>query len=273
MTGLKILYRSIQEIPPEKWMEKLALEAETDAAEAALGYPLPRRLRPLFSSEHSHSVRVEERVFESYADFGKKMAARNFTPELRLLDDRRRNLVKWEREELFFVDSGMPVPRWMQAVSRKPMTSDEMKEANIVGSPIQVPPERAKANVDAGKLRILYRIVQEVPKDRWAEKLEQERISDAAEKLRGDPLPTRYRAMLGSERSQVRINEREYEDYAAFAKTVESFLADSSPGDKAAMDAEIRRQGFFNWEREEVYIVDSDSFQPKWMTYAAEGGM
>ena len=153
------------------------------------------------------------------------------------------------------------------------MTSDEMKEANIVGSPIQVPPERAKANVDAGKLRILYRIVQEVPKDRWAEKLEQERISDAAEKLRGDPLPTRYRAMLGSERSQVRINEREYEDYAAFAKTVESFLADSSPGDKAAMDAEIRRQGFFNWEREEVYIVDSDSFHPKWMTYAAEGGM
>ena len=79
--------------------------------------------------------------------------------------------------------------------------------------------------------------------------------------------------MLGSERSQVRINEREYEDYAAFAKTVEFFLADSSPGDKAAMDAEIRRQGFFNWEREEVYIVDSDSFHPKWMTYAAEGGM
>ena len=85
MNGLKILYRSVQEIPPEKWMEKLALEAETDAAEAALGYPLPRRLRPLFSKEHSHSVRVEERVFESYLDFGKKMAARNFTPELRAI--------------------------------------------------------------------------------------------------------------------------------------------------------------------------------------------
>ena len=73
MSGLKILYRSLQEIPPEKWMEKLELEAQTDAAEAALGYPLPRRLRPLFSAEHSHSVRVEERVFESYADFGKKI--------------------------------------------------------------------------------------------------------------------------------------------------------------------------------------------------------
>ena len=272
MTGLKILYRSIQEIPPEKWVEKLALEAQADAVETALGYPLPRRLRPLFSPEHSHSVRVEERVFKSYADFGRKMAARNFTPELRELDARRRALVKWEREELFFVDSGMPVPRWMEAVSRKPMTEAEKKEANIVGSPIAVSPERVKANVEAGKLRILYRIVQEVPKDRWAEKLEQERISDAAEKLRGDPLPMRYRAMLGSERSQVRINEREYEDYASFARSVESFLADSSPGDRAAMDAEIRRQGFFAWEREEVYIVDSDSFSPKWMTYAAGEG-
>ncbi len=271
MANLRILYRSVQEIPPEKWMEKLALEAQTDAAEAALGYPLPRRMRPLFSAEHSHSVRVEERLFESYADFGKKMAARNFTPELRELDNRRRSLVKWEREELFFVDSGMPVPRWMQAVSRKPMTEEEMKQANIVGSPICVTPEQAKANVEAGKLRILYRIVQEVPKDRWAEKLEQERINDAAEVLRGDPLPTRYRAMLGSERSQIRINEREYEDYAAFAKSVESFLANSTPGDQAAMDAEIRRQGFFNWEREEVYIVDTDSFNPMWMAYAAEG--
>lgn len=271
MTGLKILYRSVQEVAPEKWMDKLALEQQTDAAEAALGYPLPRRLRPLFSTEHSHSVRVEERVFESYSDFGKKMAERSFDPILRELDQRRRSLVKWEREELFYVDSGMPVPRWMQAVSRKSMTQEEMKEANIVGSSIHVTPEQAKANVEAGKLRILYRIIQEVPKDRWAEKLEQERISDAAEKLRGDPLPTRYRAMLGSERSQIRINEREYEDYAAFAKTVESFLADSTPGDQAAMNAEIRRQGFFNWEREEVYIVDSDSFTPQWMAYAAEG--
>ena len=270
MTGLRILYRSIQEVPAEKWMQKLALEKQADDAEAALGYPLPRRLRPLFSPEHSHTVRVEERVFDSYADFAAKIAARNFHPELKALDDRRRALVKWEREELFYVDSGMPVPRWMQAVSRKSMTAEEMKQANIVGSPIHVTAQQASANIAARKLRILYRIVQEVPKDRWAEKLEQERFSDAAEKLRGDPLPMRYRAMLGSERSQIRINEREYEDYASFAKTVESFLADSTPGDKAAMDAEIRRQGFFNWEREEVYIVDSDSFIPEWMVLAAE---
>lgn len=270
MAGLKILYRQVQEVPAGRWKAKLRLEQQTDALETALGYPMPRRMRSLFSSEHSHTVRVEERVFESYADFGRRLEERGRNRELQALDARRQAIVRWEREELFYVDSGMPVPRWMQAVSRRPMTEEEMRQANVVGTPVSVPPERAAANAAAGKLRILYRIIQEVPRERWAEKLEQERISDAAEQFRGDPLPTRYRAMFGSERSQIRINEREYEDYAAFAKSVESFIEDVSPGDKAAMDAEIRRQGFFNWEREEIYIVDSDSFTPKWMDYAAE---
>lgn len=271
MAGLKVLYRHVQDIPASKWKAKLELERQTDRLEAALGYPLPRRMRPLFSTEHSHTVRVEERVFESYADLGRKMEERGKNRELQALDAKRHALTKWEREELFYVDSGMPVPRWMQAVSRRPMTAEEMREANAVGTPVQPSPEQVAANVRAGKLRILYRIIQEVPRERWAEKLEQERISDAAEQFRGDPLPTRYRAMFGSERSQIRINEREYEDYAAFAKSVESFIEDVAPGDKAAMDAEIRRQSFFNWEREEIYIVDSDSFTPKWMDYAAEG--
>jgi len=271
MPGVKILYRHVQEVPAEKWKEKLELERQTDEAEAALGYPLPRRLRSLFSKEHSHTVRVEERVFESYADFGKKMQARCRNRQLQALDAKRRAIVKWEREELFYVDSGMPVPRWMQAVSKRPMTAEELKQANVEGDPVRLTPEQVEANVRAGKLRILYRIIQEVPKDLWAEKLEQERISDAAEKFRGDPLPSRYRAMFGSELSQIRINEREYDDYAQFAAEVESFLEDRTPGDKAAMDAEIRRQAFFNWEREEIYIVDSDSFTPKWMEYAAQG--
>lgn len=270
MSGVKILYRHVQEVPANKWKEKLELERQTDAVEAELGYPLPRRLRSLFSTEHSHTVRVEERVFDSYGDFGMKLEQRHQNRKLMELDARRRSIIKWEREELFYVDSGMPVPRWMQVVSRRPMTTEEMKEANVVGDPIYVTAEQAEANVKAGKLRILYRIIQEVPKDRWAEKLEQERISDAAEKFRGDPLPSRYRAMFGSERSQVRINEREYDDYAKFAAEVESFIEDRNPGDKAAMDAEIRRQGFFTWEREEVYIVDSDSYNPKWMEYAAQ---
>lgn len=270
MAGVKILYRHVEEVPSNKWMEKMALEREMDQAEAALGYPLPRRLRPLFSKEHSHSVRVEERIFDSYVDFGRLHSQRQHDKQLLKLDAKRHALVKWERDELFYVDSGMPVPRWMAAVSRRPMTPEEMKQANIQGSPLNVTPEQVEENVKSGKMRILYRIIQAVPKDRWAEKLEQERLSDEAEKFRGDPLPNRYRVQFGSEKSQLRINEREYEDYAAFAASVESFIEDRSPGDKAAMDAEVRRQDFFEWEREEVYIVDSDSYYPKWMEYAAQ---
>ncbi len=270
MAGLKILYRQIQEVFADRWTEKLELECQTVQAEAALGYPLPRRVRSLFTAEHSHNVRVEERIFDSYSDFGTKLTLRAQNPLLQSLDAQRRGLIRWERQELFYVDSGMPVPRWMQAVSRTPIPPEKMKQANIEGDSIQVSSIQRQANIDAGKLRILYRIVQEVPKDRWGEKLEQERISDAAEKFRGDPLPSRYRAMFGSEHTQVRINEREYEDYAAFAESVESFIQDQSPGDQAAMDAEIRRQEFFNWEREEIYIVDSDSYTPKWMEYAAQ---
>ncbi len=269
MAEVKILYRQVQEVFPDRWLEKLELERRMDEAEAALGYPLPRRLRPLFTAEHSHSVRVEERVFDSYADFGRKLTERAQDPCLQELDAKRRDILRWERCELFYVDSGVPVPRWMQAISRKPISEENMKQANIVGDPICVTSEQRQANVDAGKLRILYRIIQEVPKERWGEKLEQERLSDEAEKFRGDPLPTRYRAMFGSERSQVRVNEREYEDYAAFAKSVESFVLDQNAGDQAAMDAEIRRQDFFSWEREEIYVVDSDSYVPKWMAYAA----
>ena len=127
MNGLKILYRHVQEVPADRWQEKLELEQLTDAAEAEAGYPLPRRLRPLFSTEHSHTVRVEERVFDSYCDLGKKLEERHRNRTLMELDARRRSLIKWEREELFYVDSGSPVPRWMQAVSRCPMSPEEMK--------------------------------------------------------------------------------------------------------------------------------------------------
>ena len=270
--ALAIMYRQVMRVRPGAWAKLLDVERRLDAAEARAGHPLPRRYRALFGGEAA-DTRVCSRIYESYADFAALLAKRYFDEELQRLDAEKYCLLEWERDEMYYVDSGSPVPRWMQSISRKPFDPQHTQCAMPRPAPVSLDADTVRKNIEEGKLRILYRIIQEVPKERWAEKLEQERISDAAEKLRGDPLPTRYRAMLGSERSQVRINEREYEDYAAFAKTVESFLADSSPGDKAAMDAEIRRQGFFAWEREEVYIVDSDSFTPQWMEFAAEGGM
>lgn len=270
MTGLKMLHRHVQEVPADKWKEMLALEREIDAVEMELGYPVPRRYRSLFSAEHTQTVRVQNRLYDSMGDFGRKLEERARNKKLQELDAKRRSLIKWEREELFFVDSGSPVPRWMQAVSRKPMTEEEIRETDPFYEQPWPTAEEIQENQKTGRVRILYRHIQEVPKDRWAEKLEQERISDAAERQHGDPLPMRYRAMYGTENSHTRINEREYPDYVAFCKGTEAFFEDNTPADKAVMDAEVRRQEFFNWEREEIYIVDFDSYNPKWMDYAAQ---
>ena len=110
-----------------------------------------------------------------------------------------------------------------------------------------------------------YRLIQEVPKNKWAEKFEQERISDAVEALTGAPLPMRYRSMFGSQISQLRFNEREYESFEDFCVSFEDFLSVKDAANEKVMEAEIRRQSFFNWEREEIYVVDSDSYMPLWM--------
>ena len=51
-------------------------------------------------------------------------------------------------------------------------------------------------------------------------------------------------------------------------RMTERFFAESTAEDEKMMDAEGRRQGFFTWEREELYYVDSDSFEPEWMSLA-----
>ena len=97
-------------------------------------------------------------------------------------------------------------------------------------------------------------------------KMEQERISDEAEKNQGNPLPLRYRSMHSPEDSQTRIIEREYDSFEDLCRITENFFSESTPADQAVMDAECRRQNFFTWEREEIYIADTDSYTPDWMT-------
>lgn len=73
------------------------------------------------------------------------------------------------------------------------------------------------------KVRILHRLVQAVPSELWAEKLELERRCDEAEKRAGHPLPRRYRSMYCQENSHIRVTEREYESFAEYARMFEEF--------------------------------------------------
>jgi len=270
MAKMRVLFRQIQEIPASKWIKKIDLEKRMIEAEVSAGYPAPRCYRPLYGSMHCEMTRVYERIFDSYETLGHLISTRSLNEKLVALDEEDCHLISNERNELFYVDSGAPLPRWMTAISKHEFSVEDSYH-QMQFYPIQIPDEKKiEENIKAGKLRIAYRLIQEVPKDKWVEKFDQEGRSDEIEILTGAPLPIRYRSMFGSNFSQIRINEREYESWEQFCIAMEEFLECSDLANEKCMEAEIRRQSFFNWEREEVYIVDSNSYVPMWMEYSSE---
>ena len=263
--SVAIMYRQVRQVPAAAWQKYLDLEKRMDAAEAQAGYPLPRRYRAMYGGEPSNT-RICVRIFESYATFGQLLAERFRNDTLQRLDAELLCTVDWDRDELYYLDSGAPVPRWMQAISRKPF--DPQHTACCIPRHDSAPkdPDRIRSNIEAGKVRVVYRQIQQVPRDRWAEKMEQERISDDAELRAGNPLPLRYRSMHSPMDSHIRVSEREYESMEQLCRCTENFFAEATPEDAEVMDAESRRQDFFTWEREELLYVDSDSFEPEWMS-------
>jgi len=247
--SLAVLYRQVFQVKPSNWKAFTALEDSFDKAEAKAGHPVARRYRPFVSVENSGS-RVYERIYESFADFGKLSSERYLNKELSLLDAKRLNLTEWVRNELYYVDSGAPIPKWMSAISRKPFTEESLK----CGIPRK--DSFCSRDKEPGKVKIMYRQIQFVPKDRWAEKFEMERNSDEVELAQGNPLPIRLRVMYGNENSHIRVSEREYDCYESLCKLHEDFVFESSKADAAVMDAEAKRQDYFVWEKEELYYVD-----------------
>lgn len=263
--AVAIVYRQVQQVPTDKWPEFLAMEKRMAEAEAKAGYPAARRYRAMFGSERSNT-RVYTRIFESYGDFAELLAERFLDDDLARLDAEKLRIIDWGRDELYYLDSGAPVPRWMQAISRKPFDPEYIACAIPRHDSTATDPEQVRRNVQSGKVRVLYRQIQHIPRDLWAEKMEQERLSDEAELKAGNPLPLRLRSMHSPMDSHTRVSEREYESMEQLCRVTENFFAETTPEDAEVMDAEGRRQAFFTWEREELYYVDSDSFEPDWMT-------
>ena len=267
--SVAVMYRQVQQVKASQWPAFLDMERRMDAAEEKTGYPLPRRYRAMFGGE-STNTRVCVRIFESYAEFGRLIAERFLNDALARLDAEKFNLIEWDRDELYYLDSGAAVPRWMQAISRKPFEPEHIACAIPRPTPAPRDPERIRKNIEAGKVRVLYRQIQHVPRECWAEKMEQERLSDEAELRAGNPLPLRYRAMHTPMDSHTRVSEREYDSMEDMCRLTEAFFQEATPEDAGVMDAECRRQAFFTWEREELYYVDSDSFEPAWMSMGTD---
>ncbi|NMA66896.1 MAG: hypothetical protein GX957_11795 [Clostridiaceae bacterium] len=261
------MYRQIQEVPVELWETKLEQERICDEAEARAGHPLPRRYRQFFGTERSH-IRVSQREYESIADWAKMFEEWLNNDELQKIEAERHKYFTWEREELYYVDSNSPTPKWMEYISKDFDINQEKKENNQdkqiqVNSNNHCAPGKHENGIP--KLRVMYRHIQEVPNELWTAKLEQERRSDEAEAKAGHPLPRRYRAAFGTENSQIRVSEREYDSFLDLARMTEEYMVN-----KELQKIEAERHKYFTWEREELYYVDTGGEPPLWMKFAAK---
>lgn len=129
---VKMIYRQVQRIPFEKLYPVRELDKKMDEAEAKIGFPKPRRCRA-FSSGEMSQTRIQEREFESVADFGCAMAKWAEDESCQRFEIEKKNYVEWERNELYYVDDpGEPVMPWIQMAAEKDVTKKYEVNENFV---------------------------------------------------------------------------------------------------------------------------------------------
>lgn len=118
------------------------------------------------------------------------------------------------------------------------------------------------------KIRILFRVIQEVPVEKREKQKEYEHLSDLYALKLGMPVATRYRPFTGNCNSLTRITEREYESIAEFCHLMQTWYDDP---DCQKLDSEWEK--CYNWERREIlYADDPRDPQIPWLQMAAEQG-
>lgn len=266
---MKVLVRVVQQVPFTRWLDHIHMEECCDEALGEFGFGQPRRYRALYGAENAN-VRVSQTLCESFGELGELTEKWLRSNSLQTLEAERHRYIDWERVEVFFVDSGSPVPIWMQRTSKNPIDPRYLNCCANDNTLVPETPEQLKKNVEEGKARVMYRLIQNVQRERWAEKIAQEHESDELEKDMTPALPLRYRSMFGTERSHTRVHEREYDSFADIARGWERFIFASDSDGVKLEKQEHERQSSFTWEREELYWVDTDSRIPKWMEIASE---
>lgn len=267
--GMKVLVRIVREVPFDKWMDNIRMEKNYDELLGEFGFGQPRRYRAMFGAE-STNTRVSQILCSSFGELADLTGQWMKKDQLQRFEAERQKTFLRERHELFFVDSGSPVPIWMQRTSKNPIDPQYLNCCANDNTLVPETPEELQKCREEGKIRLMYRLIQEVPREHWAEKLAQEHASDELERGMTPALPLRYRAMFGTERSHTRVHEREYQSYSEIAYGWERFIFASDENGVKLEKQEHERQVSFRWEREELYWVDTDSAIPQWMEIASE---
>lgn len=118
------------------------------------------------------------------------------------------------------------------------------------------------------KIRILFRVIQEVPVENREKQKKFEHQSDLCALRLGMPVAERFRPFTGNMNSLTRITEREYESIAEFCHLMQKWYDDA---ECQKLDAEW--ETCYNWERREILYADDprDPVMP-WLQMAAEQG-
>ena len=119
---IRVLYRTIQEVPVENREKQKYFEHQSDLAALRLGIPLPTRYRP-FTGNLNSLTRIHEREFESIAEFTHLMQTWFDDPECQKLDMEWEKCYNWERRELLYADDANdPMIPWLQMAAEQERT-------------------------------------------------------------------------------------------------------------------------------------------------------
>ncbi len=129
---VRMIFRQVQRVPFEKLYLVKELDKKMDEAGAAIGFPVPKRYRA-FSSAEMSQTRVQEREFESVADFGRAMEKWAEDETCQRLEIEKKNYMEWERNELYYVDDpdDLIMP-WLQMAAEKEVTKKYEVNENFV---------------------------------------------------------------------------------------------------------------------------------------------
>lgn len=119
---IRILFRQLQQIPPENRQTQLDLEHRSDLTCLRLGIPLPARMRP-FTGNLDSRVRISEREYDSIAEFTRLYVLMENDEECQQIAKEWTQCCDWQRQEILYVDDVRdPIIPWIQMAAEQEKT-------------------------------------------------------------------------------------------------------------------------------------------------------
>jgi len=119
---IRILFRQIQQVPPDNRQKQSELEHRSDLACVRIGIPLPTRMRP-FTGNMDSRIRISEREYDSIAEFTRLHMLWENDEECQQIAKEWEQCYDWQRQEILYVDDIRdPIIPWIQMAAEQGRT-------------------------------------------------------------------------------------------------------------------------------------------------------